>query len=76
MKALLLVFISIYQRLISPILGPSCRFYPSCSNYVKEALITEGVVRGLGLGAVRICKCNPFHSGGVDMLTNKHKLRS
>ena len=76
MKTVLLVFISIYQRLISPILGSSCRFYPSCSNYVKEALITEGVVKGLGLGAVRLCKCQPFHSGGVDMLNNKYELRS
>lgn len=70
MKPFLLVMISIYQRLISPILGPSCRFYPSCSDYMKEALVTEGVVRGLGLGVVRLCKCQPFHSGGIDMLNN------
>ena len=71
MKTVLLVMISIYQRLISPILGPSCRFYPSCSDYMKDALLTEGVVRGVGLGVVRLCKCQPFHSGGIDMLNNK-----
>ena len=71
MKTFLLVMISIYQRLISPILGPSCRFYPSCSDYMKDALLTEGVVRGVGLGVVRLSKCQPFHSGGIDMLNNK-----
>ncbi len=45
---------------------PACRFYPSCSQYTKQAVEKHGVAAGLRLGFVRICKCHPFHDGGVD----------
>jgi putative membrane protein insertion efficiency factor len=45
---------------------PACRFYPSCSQYAKQAIEKHGLVSGMRLGVVRICKCHPFHDGGVD----------
>jgi putative membrane protein insertion efficiency factor len=55
-----------YQHLISPWLGPRCRFHPTCSNYCIEALRQHGMVRGLWLGLKRLGKCHPFHPGGFD----------
>ncbi|GAA1756465.1 MULTISPECIES: membrane protein insertion efficiency factor YidD [Streptomonospora] len=55
-----------YQRFISPILPPVCRFYPSCSAYAVEALHVHGAPRGLWLAARRIARCHPFHPGGLD----------
>jgi hypothetical protein len=57
-----------YQRLVSPYLGPACRFYPSCSQYAKEAVLKHGVLRGLLLAARRIVRCNPWNPGGVDFV--------
>lgn len=64
--SLLLAPIRAYQRWISPILPPSCRFYPSCSHYAAEALQVHGPLRGLGLAAWRILRCNPLCEGGMD----------
>lgn len=61
-----IVFVKGYQQIVSPWLGPRCRFHPSCSNYCIEALIQHGMVRGLWLGIKRIGKCHPFHPGGFD----------
>jgi uncharacterized protein len=69
--ALLLFPIRVYQRLISPLLPPVCRFHPSCSAYAAEAIGTHGPVRGLLLGAWRICRCHPFHPGGYDPVPPK-----
>ncbi len=55
-----------YQKRISPLSGPQCRFAPSCSEYTKEAIETHGALRGLLVGAVRLAKCHPWHAGGVD----------
>ena len=55
-----------YQRFISPVLPPSCRFTPSCSQYTLEAMERYGVVRGGWLGVKRIVRCHPFHPGGYD----------
>ena len=55
-----------YRRIISPWLGPRCRFYPSCSAYAIEALQTHGTLHGMWLTLKRLGRCHPFHAGGVD----------
>lgn len=63
---LVLLPIRAYQRLISPLFGARCRYYPTCSAYAEQAIRTHGVVRGAGLAAWRLVRCNPFSAGGVD----------
>ncbi|MFH1017169.1 MAG: membrane protein insertion efficiency factor YidD [Pseudomonadota bacterium] len=55
-----------YRRLISPALGPRCRFYPSCSSYAEEALARFGYVRGAWKSVRRLLCCHPLHPGGYD----------
>ena len=55
-----------YQKVISPALPPSCRFYPSCSQYAIEAIARHGALRGSWLAARRLARCHPFHPGGGD----------
>jgi putative membrane protein insertion efficiency factor len=55
-----------YQLLVSPLLPPSCRFTPSCSQYAREAIMRHGAVRGTWLAARRLVRCHPFHPGGFD----------
>ncbi|MBF0301591.1 MAG: membrane protein insertion efficiency factor YidD [Desulfamplus sp.] len=66
MKQPLLIFIRLYQCLISPLIGPSCRFYPSCSQYAFEAVTKYGSLKGTFLAVKRVLKCHPFHPGGFD----------
>jgi putative membrane protein insertion efficiency factor len=66
MKRVLLVLISAYRVLLSPLFGASCRFYPTCSTYAIEAIETHGAARGTWLAVKRILKCHPWHPGGVD----------
>jgi uncharacterized protein len=61
-----LLFIRAYQRLVSPLIGPVCRFEPSCSTYAMECIRTHGVARGSLLSLIRVCKCHPLHPGGFD----------
>ncbi|MFI0434472.1 MAG: membrane protein insertion efficiency factor YidD [Parachlamydiaceae bacterium] len=68
MTKLLLILIRFYQIAISPFLGPCCRFYPSCSSYMMEALKKKGMIKGSWLGIKRLCKCHPWHPGGYDPL--------
>ena len=63
---LLLLPLRLYRTLISPALGPRCRYYPSCSAYAEEAIRSHGIVRGVALGAWRLARCNPFSHGGYD----------
>jgi putative membrane protein insertion efficiency factor len=65
-RRLALTIIRFYQRAISPLTPPSCRFHPTCSHYTYDAIERFGLVRGSLLGAIRLCKCNPFHRGGYD----------
>lgn len=66
MKIIVIKMIRFYQRFISPLKRPSCRFYPSCSEYAIQALQKYGLFKGMGKAVVRIIKCNPFHPGGYD----------
>jgi putative membrane protein insertion efficiency factor len=62
----LILLVKVYQRVISPALPPSCRFYPSCSQYALEALQVHGLVRGCALAGWRLLRCAPWHPGGID----------
>ncbi|MFM7657242.1 MAG: membrane protein insertion efficiency factor YidD [Burkholderiaceae bacterium] len=66
MKRVLLALLRAYKLCISPFLGQNCRFFPSCSDYAREAIASHGVVRGCGLAGRRLCKCHPWHGGGFD----------
>jgi len=66
MAQALIVLIRLYQRLLSPLLGARCRFYPSCSHYAVEALQTHGFLKGSGLTVYRLCRCHPLNPGGFD----------
>jgi uncharacterized protein len=55
-----------YRLLVSPMLAPSCRFFPSCSEYAEQALSRHGALRGGWLAARRLCRCGPWHPGGID----------
>ena len=59
-------FVKLYQRLVSPLLPQACRFYPSCSAYAVEALERHGALRGSWLALKRLGRCHPFHPGGLD----------
>ena len=66
MRRVLIVFLRIYQYTVRPLLGPRCRFYPSCSDYAVEAIERHGAARGAWLATRRLCKCHPWHEGGFD----------
>ncbi|ESE30464.1 hypothetical protein HMPREF9089_00747 [Eubacterium brachy ATCC 33089] len=66
LKYILIFFIKIYQKLISPFLPKNCRFYPTCSQYFIQALRKYGFFKGSYLGIKRILKCHPFNPGGHD----------
>ena len=68
MKKFLIYFIVKYQKYISPKLGNNCRFYPTCSEYTKQAIEKYGALKGSFYGVKRIIKCNPFSKGGYDPL--------
>jgi len=71
MRFLLITLIKIYKYFISPLLGPRCRFYPSCSSYGIEAIQVHGAVKGSYLTLRRLLKCHPFHEGGIDPVPKK-----
>ena len=63
---LLLALITLYRWTLSPLLGPRCRFHPSCSHYTFDAIRTHGALRGSWLGLRRLARCHPWHPGGYD----------
>jgi uncharacterized protein len=65
-RRLLATLIRGYQRFVSPALPPSCRFYPSCSQYALEAVTRHGALKGGWLATRRLARCHPFHPGGFD----------
>ena len=68
MKKILIILINFYQKAISPWLGPSCKYNPTCSEYTKPAIEKYGAIKGTIIGIKRILRCNPFSKGGYDPL--------
>ncbi len=66
LQVILVAPIRLYQRVLSPILPPSCRYYPSCSEYTAQSILKYGPLVGLIKGTLRILRCHPFHPGGYD----------
>jgi len=66
MKRIFLFLLRAYKKVLSPLLGRHCRFYPTCSDYMAEAVRKHGLVKGFGLGLKRLLKCHPLHQGGLD----------
>ena len=72
----LVLLLTGYRRFISPLLGPRCRFYPSCSAYALEAVQVHGALRGTWLAARRLSRCHPFHAGGLDPVPPRRPRRT
>jgi putative membrane protein insertion efficiency factor len=75
MRFMTQLLIRLYQWTVSPLLGPRCRFYPSCSEYAHEAIGRFGVVRGTWLALKRLLRCHPWHPGGLDPVPCGHGYR-
>jgi putative membrane protein insertion efficiency factor len=76
LRTLFVAPIRVYQRLISPVFGERCRYYPSCSEYAVQAIQSYGILRGLVLAGWRIIRCNPWSHGGVDPVTSQRLFKS
>lgn len=74
MKRAALILIRAYQLVISPVLPPACRFYPSCSDYAREAVEKWGVLRGVGIMARRLVRCHPLGGHGFDPVPERQGL--
>jgi putative membrane protein insertion efficiency factor len=66
MRTLTIGILRIYKRWVSPCLPSACRFHPTCSEYMLQAVEKHGVARGVGMGLLRLLRCHPFHAGGLD----------
>jgi hypothetical protein len=66
MQAVVIAALKGYKLFISPLLPSACRYYPTCSEYMLEAVARHGVLRGVWMGVKRLCRCHPFHEGGYD----------
>ena len=75
MKKFIIGIVRFYQKCISPLLPPTCRYYPTCSTYMIDALKRHGAILGLTMGLARILRCNPFVKGGVDPVPDYFTLR-
>jgi putative membrane protein insertion efficiency factor len=74
MSTMLRAIVRAYRFFVSPLMPASCRFHPSCSAYAEEALQTHGALRGGWLSAKRLCRCGPWHPGGVDPVPPTHRF--
>jgi putative membrane protein insertion efficiency factor len=72
---LLIALLRAYKRWISPLLGPLCRFHPTCSVYAMEAIATHGALRGGGLAVRRVLRCHPLNPGGHDPVPPRRDTR-
>ena len=68
--------IKIYQMVFSPMLGPTCRFHPSCSYYAIDAITQHGLIKGCWLSLKRVLKCHPLNDGGYDPVPEKNKIKN
>lgn len=75
MSRLVVALIRFYQAWISPLLGPRCRYFPSCSSYALTAVQRHGALRGSWLGARRVGRCHPWSDGGVDLVPSPDGYR-
>ncbi|MFA8439648.1 membrane protein insertion efficiency factor YidD [Pueribacillus sp. YX66] len=75
MKTVMLSIIRFYQRYISPMLPPTCRYQPTCSQYGMEAIQYHGIIKGTWLMIKRISRCHPFHQGGFDPVPLKEETK-
>jgi hypothetical protein len=75
LRRLYVLPIRLYQRLLSPLTPPSCRFEPSCSEYGAQAVLAHGILKGTLLGAWRILRCHPFAEGGADPVPPRGRWR-
>lgn len=74
-KNILVRSVRVYQRYISPGLPANCRYYPTCSQYMIDAIHTHGTTKGLMMGTARILRCHPFVKGGIDYVPLKFSLK-
>lgn len=72
----LLGLLWLYRNTVSPMLGPRCRYYPSCSAYAVGALQTHGAAKGTALAVARVCRCHPWAAGGIDRVPPKGRWRN
>jgi uncharacterized protein len=72
-RKFIVLLILCYQKTLSQIIGPRCRFYPSCSEYAKIAFATHSLPRAIWLSMKRLLKCHPWHQGGLDLVPEKEK---
>ena len=75
MKKIMIGMVHGYQRLISPLFPPSCRYYPTCSNYTIQAIQKHGSLKGILMGMARILRCHPFVKGGYDPVPDHFSLK-
>jgi putative membrane protein insertion efficiency factor len=66
MQTVVIVLLKGYKRFLSPLLPSACRYYPTCSEYMADAVSKHGAVRGVWMGLMRLGRCHPFHEGGYD----------
>ncbi|MGQ9634148.1 MAG: membrane protein insertion efficiency factor YidD [Bryobacteraceae bacterium] len=66
MRSLIAGLLVFYKRFLSPLLPSACRFEPTCSEYMRQAVLRYGALRGVWMGLKRLARCHPFHSGGYD----------
>jgi putative membrane protein insertion efficiency factor len=75
MRGAAIGLLRVYQRFISPLLGPRCKYYPSCSEYAVQAIGRYGILRGSVLATWRLLRCNPFSHGGYDPVSEQTLFR-